>query len=82
MVAAVRHQAEGLAAGEDVIQDIAVFYASALIGLETAWLRDGMKTDPEAYIARMGGLLSGNIRLALVRSDPRNAAGCAPDGAR
>lgn len=51
---------------------LAHFYTYALVGLFREWVEDGLPDDPEAMIRRIGILLDGNIRSALIRSDPRN----------
>ena len=54
---------------------LARFYTYALVGLFREWVEDGLPDDPETMIRRMGILLDGNIRSALIRSDPRNITG-------
>ena len=46
---------------------IAEFYKSALVGMITGWLDQGMKTDPVPIIKRLGVMLEGNIELSLRR---------------
>ena len=47
---------------------IAHFYTHALVGLFLEWVDSGLKDEPEPSIRRMGTLLEGNIRTALVKS--------------
>lgn len=54
---------------------LARFYTYALVGLFREWVEDGLPDDLETMIRRMGILLDGNIRSALIRSDPRNITG-------
>ncbi len=72
MTSYIQREAEGLAdiSPEDV-HTLAVFYTSALLGLMTKWLHDGMIYDVEAYIADIGRLLEGNILISLKRGQRR-----------
>lgn len=63
----VRREAEDIPCEEQDIRALAVFYASALLGLTTQWLRNGMTEDMDAYVEHLGTLLEGNIRRALQR---------------
>lgn len=63
----VRAEAEGLEVSDDDIRVLADFYAAALLGLVTKWLRDGMKQDADFYISNLGRLLDGSIRASLQR---------------
>ena len=73
MTSLVRGQAEGVDAREEDIRDLAEFYTAAMLGLVTKWLQDGMKDDADAFVARIGGLLEGNIRISLKRGKDRAA---------
>ena len=68
MLSYVRGQAEGLQADEEDIQELAHFYAAALVGMTTDWLRSGMKSEVDDRINRLSRLLEGNIRQALERA--------------
>ena len=71
MTSSIREEAEGLSVPEADIRTLSVFYTAALLGLMTKWLQDGMKDDVDAYIADIGRLLEGNIRLTLERAAAR-----------
>ncbi|MEA4832793.1 MAG: TetR/AcrR family transcriptional regulator [Oscillospiraceae bacterium] len=64
----VQKQAEGLDASKEDINAISAFYTAALVGLVTKWLQDGMKDNPEPFIERLGILLEGDIRAALLKT--------------
>lgn len=55
-------------------QFIAHFYMYALVGLFLEWVDNGLKDEPEAVIRRMGTLLDGNMRAALLKSDAADGA--------
>ena len=59
--------AQGLDVPEGKITALSRFYAAALEGLTSQWLRDGMTEDLAPFIADLGELLDGNIRLSLER---------------
>ena len=52
---------------EGKITALSRFYAAALEGLTSQWLRDGMAEDLAPFLADLGELLDGNIRLSLER---------------
>jgi len=68
MTAVVRREACGLSVSEKDIEPIAVFYASALIGLEMGWILGGMKESATDYIGNMVRLFDGTIRITLERA--------------
>ncbi len=57
----VEFRAEGLGVSQRDIDDLTLLGAAALEGLILDWLRDGMASDPEAYIANIGRLLDGGF---------------------
>ena len=63
----VHMMAQGLDVPEGKITALSRFYAAALEGLTSQWLRDGMTEDLAPFLADLGELLDGNIRLALER---------------
>ena len=63
----VHMMAQGLDVPEGKITALSRFYAAALEGLTSQWLRDGMTEDLAPFIADLGELLDGNIRLSLER---------------
>lgn len=72
MTSYIQREAEGLAdINPEDVHTLAVFYTSALLGLMTKWLHDGMIYDVEAYIADIGRLLEGNILISLKRGQRR-----------
>lgn len=74
MTAAMEKEAAGTGASDGDIRALSVFYSSALLGVMTHWLRDGMRYDADAYIANIGRLLEGNARAALIRSGEKTRA--------
>lgn len=64
----VRSTARDLPVKEADIQTLSVFYTSALLGLVTHWLYDGMKDNVEDFIADIGRLIEGNLRQSLEKS--------------
>ena len=68
MTAVVRQEASGLSVSEADIESIAVFYASALIGLEMGWILGGMKESAMDYIGNMARLFDGTLRMTLERA--------------
>ena len=63
----VHMMAQGLDVPEGKITALSRFYAAALEGLTSQWLRDGMTEDLAPFIADLGELLDGHIRLSLER---------------
>ena len=63
----VHMMAQGLDVPEGKITALSRFYAAALEGLTSQWLRDGMTEDLAPFLADLGELLDGNIRLSLER---------------
>ena len=67
----VQKEAEGLDISESKILALARFYTAALTGLTADWLRNGMKGEPDAFLADLGDMLDGNIRASLERGAQR-----------
>ena len=67
MLAYVRKEAEGLDVSESKVVALARFYTAALAGLSIEWLANGMKGEPDAFLADLGDMLDGNIRRSLER---------------
>lgn len=44
------------------------FYKNGMVGLTTEWLSRGMKEEPEPQIRRLGALLRGSLRSALLKA--------------
>lgn len=63
----IHMMAQGLDVPEGKITALSRFYAAALEGLTSQWLQDGMTEDLAPFIADLGELLDGNIRLSLER---------------
>jgi probable dihydroxyacetone kinase regulator len=55
----------GLDVQEDDKQFIINFYSYAFISLVVAWMKSGMKDDPEYIIERLNKLIEGDIEKAL-----------------
>lgn len=68
MVNFVRREAEGMPVKEEDISSLALFYTSALVGLVTRWMLEGMKADVESILDNIGRLITGNLRMSLERS--------------
>lgn len=68
MVNFVRREAEGMPVKEEDINSLALFYTSALVGLVTRWMLEGMKADVESILDNIGRLITGNLRISLERS--------------
>ena len=68
MTGVVRREARGLSVSEADIESIAVFYTSALIGLEMGWILGGMKESATDYIGNMIRLFDGTLRMTLERA--------------
>ena len=68
----VERQSEGLYSSPEDRQFLSHFYTHAVVGLFLEWVDGGLRQEPEAAIRRMGTLLDGNLRSALIKSDPRN----------
>lgn len=68
MVNFIRRTAQDLPVREEDVESLALFYTSALVGLSTRWLQDGMKADVEEILENIGRLIVGNLRLSLERS--------------
>ena len=63
----IHMMAQGLDVPEGKITALSRFYAAALEGLTSQWLRDGLTEDLAPFLADLGELLDGNIRLSLER---------------
>ena len=68
MVNFVRREAEGMPVKEEDINSLALFYTSALVGLVTRWMLEGMQADVESILDNIGRLITGNLRMSLERS--------------
>ena len=68
MVNFVCREAEGMPVKEEDINSLALFYTSALVGLVTRWMLEGMKADVESILDNIGRLITGNLRMSLERS--------------
>ena len=68
MVNFVRREAEGMPVKDEDINSLALFYTSALVGLVTRWMLEGMKADVESILDNIGRLITGNLRMSLERS--------------
>jgi len=68
MVNFVRREAEGMSVKEEDVNSLALFYTSALVGLVTRWMLEGMKADVESILDNIGRLITGNLRMSLERS--------------
>ena len=68
MVNFVRREAEGMPVKEEDINSLALFYTSALVGLVTRWMLEGMKADVESILENIGRLITGYLRISLERS--------------
>ena len=68
MVNFVRREAEEMPVKEEDINSLALFYTSALVGLVTRWMLEGMKADVESILDNIGRLITGNLRMSLERS--------------
>ena len=68
MVNFVRREAEGMPVKEEDVNSLALFYTSALVGLVTRWMLEGMKADVESILDNIGRLITGNLRMSLERS--------------
>ena len=68
MVNFVRREAEGMPVKEEDINSLALFYTSALVGLVTRWMLEGMKADVESILDNIGRLITGKLRMSLERS--------------
>lgn len=68
MVNFVRREAEGMPVKEEDINSLALFYTSALVGLVTRWMLEGMKAGVESILDNIGRLITGNLRMSLERS--------------
>ena len=55
----------GLTVRDEDKRFIADFYKYAFVGLLLAWIRDGMKEEPERIIARLSILIHGDVERAL-----------------
>ncbi len=55
----------GLTVRDEDKRFIADFYKYAFVGLLLAWIRDGMKEEPERIIARLSILIYGDVERAL-----------------
>lgn len=61
-------EAAGLDTTKEDVHVLAVFYASALVGLAVKWMRGGMQEDADAYINRLSAFMNGSVRAALFRN--------------
>ena len=68
MVNFVRREAKGMSVREEDVNSLALFYTSAIVGLVTRWMLEGMKADVESVLNNIGRLIAGNLRLSLERS--------------
>jgi len=69
----VEQQAEGLYCSAEDKAFITRFYKYAFVGMLLEWVEGGMKEEPQEDMSRVGHLFEGDIREALIRSDPRNS---------
>jgi probable dihydroxyacetone kinase regulator len=69
----VEQQADGLVCSAEDKDFVIRFYKYAFVGMLLEWVESGMKDEPQIYIDRIGLLFEGDIRAALIRSDPQNA---------
>lgn len=71
----IQGQAHGIEAKTGDLEKLSAFYTAALTGLAMRWMQDGMHQDPRPFIERLGILLDGQIRNALIRVNENKALG-------
>lgn len=66
LIGVVDENACGLPVTDEQRAFIADFYKYGFVGLVLAWIRDGMREDPERIVERLSTMVRGNFRKALV----------------
>ncbi|MCI8994951.1 MAG: TetR family transcriptional regulator [Lachnospiraceae bacterium] len=64
--------------GEEDLRLVLQFYKNGMVGLTTEWLSHGMKEEPEPLIRRLGELLRGSLKSALLKPEARSFGQTAP----
>lgn len=72
MMGYINSQAEGIYASDEDKKFIAGFYKFAMVGMTLEWINKGMKEEPNIIIYKLRKLFKGDIKSALLKSDPRN----------
>ncbi len=65
-------RSEGLQVPEEHKKFVATFYKCALVGLVLEWIGNGMKEDPEPYIAKLQQLFEDSIKNTLLHNSSSN----------
>lgn len=67
LIDVVEEQAAGMSVRQEDKEFIAHLYKYAFVGLVLDWIREDMKTDPQAIIDKLSLTIHGNISSALER---------------
>ena len=81
LIGVVDESARGLPATAEQRAFIADFYKYGFVGLVLAWIRDGMREDPERIVERLSTMVRGNFRKALVAFSEADGADASTAGA-
>lgn len=67
LIGVVEEQAKGLDVSDSDKRFIANFYKYAFVGLMLDWIKKDMREDPINIIDRLGTLINGDIKRALIK---------------
>lgn len=70
--AVVEEEARGLRVTREQRAFIARFYTLALVSFSLDWMKDGMRESPEEVAAKVGLMIEGDFRKALLRFQEAN----------
>lgn len=77
LIGVVEEESAGLDVSDDEKAFIADFYKYGFVGMMLAWIRDGMREDPEQIVGRLSVMAQGNFRKALCAFAARGGDGSA-----
>ena len=77
LIGVVEEESAGLDVSDDEKAFIADFYKYGFVGMMLAWIRDGMREDPEQIVGRLSVMAQGNFRKALCAFAARRGDGLA-----
>jgi hypothetical protein len=77
LIGVVEEESAGFDVSDDEKAFIADFYKYGFVGMMLAWIRDGMREDPEQIVGRLSIMAQGNFRKALCAFAARGGDGSA-----
>lgn len=65
IIGVVDEIAENMAVGLQAKEEVAEFYARAILAQDIQWLKSGAKTDPDEIVQRVSRIMDGSIKRSL-----------------